>query len=330
MLVTGLRGMGKTTMLRRLADEIDDDPALGKQWVPLLFREEQYNLYSLAHLYQNLLSALESSLLRQAWDRAEIAHLEGAARRVRAEAPAAQIQSIPVLLAEWTKAHNRRLVVLFDNFDLVIERLGDNAAELVKLFTKTPWLELIAASADQPLAWPETQPSLKAIFPGAQQIRLDGLTHEQSEQLFRALASDRGHTRITQMLETDPGRLRAIHEMAAGNIRTLVILYDVMASDKSGAVENELAAVLEDHTPLYKHRVDALPKQAQAIFDALARNWDPMTVAMVADQTGIPGNIISSQLEKLYDGGLLHKQNISTLMKRQPTGWKSGSSISGI
>ena len=41
VLVTGSRGMGKTTLLRRLALAVEDDAELSKRWVPVTFPEEQ-------------------------------------------------------------------------------------------------------------------------------------------------------------------------------------------------------------------------------------------------------------------------------------------------
>ena len=43
-LIHGQRGMGKTSLLRRIALAIRDDQQLAQQWIPLNFREEQYNI----------------------------------------------------------------------------------------------------------------------------------------------------------------------------------------------------------------------------------------------------------------------------------------------
>ncbi len=57
-LMLGLRGMGKSTLLRRLAVAVEDDAELTAQWLPLTFSEEQYNVGSLADLWLNCLDAL--------------------------------------------------------------------------------------------------------------------------------------------------------------------------------------------------------------------------------------------------------------------------------
>src|SRR3954464_11860372 len=46
-LIVGPRGMGKTSLLRRLGIAIEEDAKLKKRLVPLTFPEEQYNVGSL-------------------------------------------------------------------------------------------------------------------------------------------------------------------------------------------------------------------------------------------------------------------------------------------
>ena len=57
-LILGQRGMGKTSLLRRLALAIRDDPALSAVLLPLCFREEQYNVHNLRIFWGNCLDAL--------------------------------------------------------------------------------------------------------------------------------------------------------------------------------------------------------------------------------------------------------------------------------
>ena len=52
-LLVGGRGMGKTTLLRRVAIGVAEDEALRERFVPLRFREEQYNVLTLADFWRN-------------------------------------------------------------------------------------------------------------------------------------------------------------------------------------------------------------------------------------------------------------------------------------
>jgi len=46
LLVIGPRGSGKTSMLRRVAVEVNQTPELASQWFPLAFGEESYEVAS--------------------------------------------------------------------------------------------------------------------------------------------------------------------------------------------------------------------------------------------------------------------------------------------
>src|SRR5690242_8761586 len=61
-LLIGTRGMGKTTLLKRIGFAIEDDAALAAEWLPLTFPEEQYNVTSLSDLYLNCIDALSDAL----------------------------------------------------------------------------------------------------------------------------------------------------------------------------------------------------------------------------------------------------------------------------
>src|SRR3954451_7708839 len=52
-VLIGPRGMGKTSMLRRVAIAIGRDDELSRHFIPLRFREEQYNVISLDAFWRN-------------------------------------------------------------------------------------------------------------------------------------------------------------------------------------------------------------------------------------------------------------------------------------
>ena len=61
-LIIGQRGMGKTTLLRRLALAIRDDAGLSHDWLALTFPEEQYTVSTLTELWRNAVDALADAL----------------------------------------------------------------------------------------------------------------------------------------------------------------------------------------------------------------------------------------------------------------------------
>lgn len=57
-LIIGQRGMGKTTLLLRIAIAIGEHPDLADRLVPLTFREEQYNVINLHVFWRNAIESL--------------------------------------------------------------------------------------------------------------------------------------------------------------------------------------------------------------------------------------------------------------------------------
>ena len=52
-VLIGPRGMGKTSLLKRIEIAIGQEPDLAARYVPLSFREEQYNVQTLGDFWRN-------------------------------------------------------------------------------------------------------------------------------------------------------------------------------------------------------------------------------------------------------------------------------------
>ncbi|HNL15360.1 MAG TPA: ATP-binding protein, partial [Accumulibacter sp.] len=65
VLLVGARGMGKSTLMQRLALAVEDDAGLAAAWLPLRFPEEQYTVATLSQFWANVLDSLADALQRQ-------------------------------------------------------------------------------------------------------------------------------------------------------------------------------------------------------------------------------------------------------------------------
>src|SRR5262249_48394564 len=61
-LFIGQRGMGKTSLLRRLAIAISREADLAKRYMPLTFREEQYNVRSMEFFWRNCAESIAEQM----------------------------------------------------------------------------------------------------------------------------------------------------------------------------------------------------------------------------------------------------------------------------
>ncbi|MDW7681523.1 MAG: ATPase, partial [bacterium] len=58
-IIQGIRGQGKTTLLLRIAYEIERDLELRKRLIPIVFNEEQYNITRLFKLWETVAEYLD-------------------------------------------------------------------------------------------------------------------------------------------------------------------------------------------------------------------------------------------------------------------------------
>ncbi|WP_420208611.1 tetratricopeptide repeat protein [Candidatus Electronema sp. JC] len=285
-LILGLRGMGKSTLLRRIGIAVEEDAELGKCWLPLTFPEEQYNISTAADLWRNCLDAF-CDLLEERGRKDEADALDKVVDEVE--------DALSLLLVEADKL-GCRLLLLMDNMDLILERLKGEQEQLRAIFQRESRLLLIAAS---------TQPVDADFFHATDELQ--GLSVEEMRATLRKLAELGKTPQVAQLLDDDPARIKILHNLTGGNPRTIVLLYNVLARGLDGDVRSDLEGLLDLVTPLYKARFEELPQQAQQLVDGLAVNWDPMTARQLADKLGWDVNTASAQLNRLQQQGHVEK-----------------------
>ncbi len=284
-LLLGLRGMGKSTLLRRIALAVEEDAELNQHWLPLTFPEEQYNISTAADLWRNCLDAF-CDLIEEREGEAQAEALDAALHGLTDDEVFSQ------LLAE-ADVRDRRLLLLIDNIDLILERLKKEEPELRRVLQHEPRLFLIGAS---------TQAVAAADLFSA----VDRLAEQELAQKKTPEPSAAAHP-VLVLLRDDPARIKTLHTLTGGNPRTVALLYNVLARGLDGDVRSDLEVLLDLVTPLYKARFEELPQQAQQLVDGLAVNWDPMTDRQVADTLKWDINITSSQLNRLQQQGIVEK-----------------------
>lgn len=298
-LILGQRGMGKSTLLRRLAIGVEDDAELAAQWLPLNFPEEQYNVATLADFWLNCLDAL-GDWLEASGEIAEMQALDAEIERLDRKDGEGALQ---VLLRLAGKLQ-RRLLLLVDNIDLILERLKDKDWALREALQAHPELLLVGASSR---ALEATYDYGAAFYDFFRIDELRGLSEEEMRETIANLARLRGADELMRRLDDDPGRLRVLHTLTGGNPRTAVLLYGVLLKGIDGDVRSDLEGLLDEVTPLYKARFDELPAQGQQLLDKLALHWDPMSARQAADALGWPVNQASAQLDRLVQAGVVEK-----------------------
>ena len=306
-LIIGQRGMGKTTLLHRLRFRVQDTPALDACWLPLDFPEEQYNVDRLSAFWLNCLDALVDTLEARG-ERVE--HLDQAIEGLHGIPEPRRAEAALTLLVGQASARGKRLLLLVDNVDLVLERLKGEEWALREVLSHEPQLVLVGASAR---VIESTYQFGAAFYEFFEVDELRGLGPEETRTLICHLARQRGTPEVERLVREHPERIEPLRLLSGGNPRTLALLYTILAQGTGGDPRSDLEQLLDRCTPLYKARFEDLSLQAQKIVHTLAVAWHPVGSADLAARTlDLSPRTVSGQLERLVKDGLVQKVPLAT------------------
>lgn len=340
LLITGQRGMGKTTLLQRVALAVEDDPQLSKIWLPLRFPEEQYTVSTPAELWTNVLGALADALEHQKLSTAEI----DIQLTQLTQSPLEQREPAALeLLAQWCQNHQRRLLLLVDSTDLLFANLASVESNRVSQSTshKTRY-KINDKDAGATALWRVRKTLLHAphlfwlggsyqpleahcLYSDAfldffQLIALRPFTVLEMQATIQALAHTFGvgrdlkgaaaEAKVTRVLTERPERLHAMRQLSGGNPRITIMLYELFASGGQDSLRADLERLLDMMTPLYKARLEALADQARKVLAHLMEQWAPVTAKVLAQAASLPVGTISAQLTRLEQEGLVEKVSL--------------------
>ena len=315
-LVVGQRGMGKTTLLRRLALELQRPP-YRERFVPLVFPEEQYvEVDRLAKFWLNCLDALADTLEHQeALDAARAIDATVARLIVaKCDEKTFEEQCRAELLAAGNRG-GRRLVLFVENFNHLLARCRSEEYILRGVLSAPGAPVLVAAST----AYPHDLGDYGAAFyDGLKPHYLHPLDLDEIRDVILHLAQAGGRADLIDRLPREMPRLAALRDLTGGNPRTAVLLFELFASGFSADAFEDLEALLDVVTPLYQSRLDQLSEQSQTIVGTLARSWRPMSKADISETARLIPSSVSPQLGRLREAGVVEE---TTLFPGKKTGY---------
>ncbi len=296
-LLVGQRGSGKTTLIYRIKYAIEDDKTL-KHIIPLSLGEEQYGITELVNLWEKISEILE-----------DYYGFDNLYDDVQAELhkPNYEEKCFNILI-ERLSDQKKKLILFIDNFGDLLKKLDEiEIHRLREILITCTSLRLIAAS---PVLIDEIFDYQKPLFEFFKTVPLKGLSNEEIESLLLKLAELNHSTeKIKTILKNDPERVQVLRILTGGITRTIVLLYNIFVDNVDGTSIKDLQLTLDAVTPLYKHKMDDLPKNQQKIVDAVAKSWDATSVKEISKTTRIESKIISAQLRNLEKNQLIEKIN---------------------
>ncbi|GEM_PF-495670 len=302
-LVIGQRGMGKSTLLHRIAAELRKD-SFNETFLPLTFPEEQYNVDRLSKFWLNCLDALADALDKKG--DTQLTALEKQIDELAKKLPAEQ-DAPEQAFEQWCKKLGKRPVLLVDNLNLIFSRIDKKEQHTLRatlMSTNAPIL--VGASS---LSMEEVSDYGAPFYDAFQMRYLKKLTLAESTEVLINFGQITGNDSVRKSLNEHRGRLAALYQLTGGTPRTLAMLFPLVQHGFSNDVQSDLDALTDMVTPLYKASFEELPTQMQVILDAIAIHWDPMTLEQLRQTTQLGNAQLSPQLKRLTEVGWLSKQD---------------------
>jgi TPR repeat protein len=299
-IIQGIRGQGKTTLLLRLAYEVEADINLNTWLIPIVFREEEYQIRKLFKLWERIAEYLQE---KQGFEnlRKEMESFE-----YDDDYEEKCFNLLEIKLTE----NGKKIIVFIDNIGDILNKLNKKEQQrLREILIQCAEIRIIGASSVSL----ERDFNYKSPFYELFRMPvLKGLSQEETKTLMLNLGDRYNRERVRKIVEEQPGRLEALRRMTGGVIRTIVILFQIFIDDENGKAFLDLERILDEVTPLYKHRMDSLSPQQQEIVEIIALNWDAISAKEISAKIKEQSKAISSQLKLLERDHLIEQQKTNT------------------
>lgn len=299
-IIIGQRGQGKTSLLRKIQIEVKNDEKLSNFLLPIKFAEEQYQIRSLSRFWEEIADYLQSlypDIFPTILDNME-EHFDDEDYELKAF----------LYLESSIKKSDKKLLLLIDNIDELIAKMSEKEQrQLREVLLSSSSFRIIGGSTKM---LEQHYDYSKPFYEFFKIIKLKGFDKKESKKFLLSLAQeDKYKQKIEEIIENNPERIEVIRQLTGGVPRTLVMLFDIFLDD-SGDAFDDLLRILDEVTPLYKHRMDDLPTQLQEIVHTLAINWDGMLTNDIAKKTRIESKSVSAQLKKLERYEIIESKSI--------------------
>ena len=294
IILQGQRGMGKTTLMYRVYYQVLKEYRK-TGLIPVIFSEEQYGVRTLYKLWEQLARFLEdnepdySGIWYQMQDIQDHQDYE---------------EKCFELLQKSIKKNNHRLLLLLDNFGIMVDKFTKREQQRFREILITfPRIKIVGGSA---VVLESFYKYDKPFFDFFKIIPLGPLTSSEVRTLLLRLGEKHKAGHVKEIVENQPGRIESMRILTGGVPRTIVLLFNIFLDSDGGNSIEDLKKLLDLVTPLYKHRMDELPAQQQEIVDKLALNWDGMSVSELVSKTRMESKALSAQLNNLMKSGVVH------------------------
>jgi len=284
-LVIGPRGIGKTMLVLRAAEEIRRDEELSEKWYPLVFSEESYPVTTPGEFWLEALFHLSHQSKDKRW-RQTYKELNSEQDEVRLrERALAQ-------LMDFADAAGKRILLIVENFNMLVgEQISDDDAWALRHTLLNERRVMLLATATN--RFEQIENSGKAMFELFRTLKLKPLDREECGILWRSITGE----------EVTSERIRPIQILTGGSPRLMRIISSFASRMSFRELMEDLMRLVDEHTEYFKSHLESLPATERKVYLALAELWDPVTAREVAKAGRIGVNKASALLRRLMERG---------------------------
>ncbi len=285
ILLIGPRGSGKTTLVLRVAAEINRDTELCERWYPLIFSEESYRATSTTDFWLEALSHLADQTGDEKWIRAY--------DEMRTEVDDQKVGERPLWqLLDFADSQGKKILLIVENLNMLFSDLvnDDEAWKMRHTLINEPRLMLLATATSR---FEDIESPAHAMFEMFKMHELKPLDDDECNSIWESVTGNRLAGR----------QIRPVRILTGGNPRLLAIIAKFGAHRSFRQLLDDLVDLIDDYTDYFKNRIDHMPAIERKVYLALAELWRPSTTREIARTARLDVNKTSSLLNRLAGRG---------------------------
>ena len=297
-LILGRRGSGKSTLLKRIEIEILENEKLNCRFIPINLAEEQAGIYRLFDLWEETLKEISNHLETQL-------HLKDF-KEFKQEKEQVQeyTRYLYQTIHEICVDQNRKIVLLLDNFDRIVENFTDDGNLLREMLINFNDVVIIAGSTrmDEHF-WSYDMP----FYEFFRRHRLESLDRIELHRLLNHWSESLDIPELKTFITKNPGKIENIRLLTDGLPRTIQFFIQMVLQDANSHGYEYLKKIMDNVTPLYQERLNSLPSPFRKIILEMSFIWEACTTKQLVEKCRMESKLISAHLKTLVDKGLVDK-----------------------